>query len=95
MVSSLLDIEVVEKEVQANEKLKAIFDRVVQDPKCVPRYSVRQDKLFCRDRLELPKTSSLIPIILHTFHDSRIGGHLMQLRTYKRIATVVLERNEE
>lgn len=39
-VPSSLYLEVVEKEVQEDEKLKNIFDRVVQDPKCVPRYLI-------------------------------------------------------
>ncbi|KAL0548486.1 hypothetical protein IC582_012939 [Cucumis melo] len=85
-VPSLLDITVIEKEVQENEKLKAIFDKIVADPVCVPRYTVRQGKLFYKGRLVLSRTSSFIPTILHTFHDSVLEGHSGQLRTFKRIA---------
>ena len=45
-VPSLLDLEAVEKAVQEDKKLKNIFDRVDQDPECVPRYLVRHGKLF-------------------------------------------------
>ncbi|KAA0032325.1 Ty3/gypsy retrotransposon protein [Cucumis melo var. makuwa] len=86
IVPSLLDITVIEREVQEDEKLKAIFDRIVANPDCIPHYTVRQGKLFYRGRLVLSKTSSFIPTILHTFHDSVIGGHSGQLHTYKRIA---------
>ncbi|KAL0551677.1 hypothetical protein IC582_010766 [Cucumis melo] len=86
IVPSLLDITVIEREVQEDEKLKAIFDRIVADPDCIPHYTVRQGKLFYRGRLVLSKTSSFIPTILHTFHVSVIGGHSGQLHTYKRIA---------
>ncbi|KAA0052306.1 ty3-gypsy retrotransposon protein [Cucumis melo var. makuwa] len=85
-VPSLLDIKVVEKEVQEDKKLKAMLDRIVANPDCIPHYMVRQGKQFYRGRLVLSKTSSLIPTILHTFNDLVIGGHSGQLRTYKRIA---------
>ena len=85
-VPSLLDLEAVEKKVQEDETLKNIFERVIQDPECVPHYVVRHGKLFFKGKLVLPRTSSLIPTILHTFYNSVIRGHLGQLRTYKRIA---------
>ena len=78
-------LEIVEKEVQEDEKLKNIFDRLVQDLECVPRYSIQQGKLFFKGWLVLPRTSSLIPTMLHTFHDSMIEGHSGQLRMYKRV----------
>jgi len=84
-VHSILDVAVVEKEVQADDKLKDIFEKLLVDPGCVPRYSVRQGRLFYKGRLVLEKTSSLLQTILHTFHDSVVGGHSGQLRTYKRI----------
>ncbi|KAL0541183.1 hypothetical protein IC582_021222 [Cucumis melo] len=85
-VPSILDVKVVEKEVQEDAKLKEIFEKVLTDPNSSPRYSVRQGQLFYKGRLVLSKTSSLLPTILHTFHDSLIGGHSGQLQTYKRIA---------
>jgi len=85
-VSSLLDLEVVEKEVQKDEKLKNIFDSVVQDLNCVSRYSIQQGKLLFKGRLVLPRTSNLILTILHTFHDPVIRCHSRQLWTYKKIA---------
>ncbi|TYK03080.1 ty3-gypsy retrotransposon protein [Cucumis melo var. makuwa] len=85
-VPSILDVKVVEKEIQEDAKLKAIFEKVLTDLDSSPRYSVRQGQLFYKGRLVLSKTSSLLPTILHTFHDSVIGGHSGQLRTYKRIA---------
>ena len=39
-----------------------------------------------KDRLVISKTSTLLPTILHTYHDSIFGGHSGFLRTYKRLA---------
>ncbi|KAA0045700.1 ty3-gypsy retrotransposon protein [Cucumis melo var. makuwa] len=85
-VPSILDVKVVEKEVQEDDKLKDIFEQLLKDPDSIPRYSIKQGRLFYKGRLVLPKTSSLLPTILHTFHDLVVGGHSGQLRTYKRIA---------
>ena len=52
-VPSLLDIIVIEREVQEDEKLKVIFDRIVADSDC--RYTVLQGKLFYRGRLVLSR----------------------------------------
>ncbi|KAA0051934.1 ty3-gypsy retrotransposon protein [Cucumis melo var. makuwa] len=41
-VPSILDITVIEKEVQEDTKLRAIFDRLLVDPDCIPRYTIRQ-----------------------------------------------------
>ncbi|KAA0037919.1 ty3-gypsy retrotransposon protein [Cucumis melo var. makuwa] len=85
-IPSILDVKVVGREVQEDDKLKKIFEKVLTDPDSVPRYSVKQGQLFYKGRLVLPRTSSLLPTILHTFHDALVGGHSRQLRTYKRIA---------
>ena len=49
------------------------------------RFSVKNGMLHYKNRLVLSKTSSLIPAMLHTFHDSIVGGHSGFLRTYKRL----------
>ncbi|TYK10349.1 Retrotransposable element Tf2 [Cucumis melo var. makuwa] len=43
--------------------------------------------LHYKNRLVLTKTSSLIPAVLNTFHDSVVGGHSGFLRTYKRLTS--------
>ncbi|TYK10338.1 Retrovirus-related Pol polyprotein from transposon 297 family [Cucumis melo var. makuwa] len=86
-VPSILDVAVVEKKVQADDKLKDIFEKLLVDPGSVLRYLVRQGPLFYKGRLVLLKTSSLLPTILHTFYDSVVGGYWGQLRTHKRITT--------
>ncbi|KAA0056798.1 Transposon Ty3-I Gag-Pol polyprotein [Cucumis melo var. makuwa] len=68
-IPSILDVKVVGREVQEDDKLKEIFEKVLTDPDSVPRYSVKQGQLFYKGRLVLPRTSSLLPTILHTFHD--------------------------
>ncbi|KAL0550082.1 hypothetical protein IC582_014580 [Cucumis melo] len=45
-IPSILDVAVVEKEVQEDDKLKGIFEQLLKDPDSVPQYSVRQGRLF-------------------------------------------------
>lgn len=50
------------------------------------KYSIEQEMLRYKNRLVISKSSTLIPTILHTYHDSLFGGHSGFLRTYKRFA---------
>ncbi|TYK27247.1 inositol phosphorylceramide glucuronosyltransferase 1 [Cucumis melo var. makuwa] len=92
-VLSLLDVNIIETKIQAHAKFKGIYNCVVQDPNCIPRYIVRQGRSYTvrqgrSSRLSSsPKNLKFGFTILHTFHDSVIEGHLGHLRTYKCIAT--------
>ena len=37
-------------------------------------------------RLVLPHSSSFIPTLLRVYHDSPLGGHSGEFKTYKRVA---------
>ena len=82
----LIDIEVIKAEVAQDEKLKNVMQKLSETEELEGKYSIKQGMLMYKDRIELSKTSKLIPTILHTYHDSVFGGHSGFLRTYKRMA---------
>ena len=50
------------------------------------KYQWNNGRLLYKGRMVLSLNSSLIPRVLHTFHDSILGGHSGFLRTYKRMS---------
>ncbi|KAA0033392.1 hypothetical protein IC582_026871 [Cucumis melo] len=50
------------------------------------KFSQKNGLWHYKDRLVLSKSSSLIPAMLSTYHDSVVGGLSRFLRTYKRLA---------
>lgn len=84
-VLAILDVGIVSKEVAQDLKLMAIIQQLKEDPDSVPKFEWFQGRLLYKKRLVLAKNSSLIPSVLHTFHDSVMGGHSGFLRTYKRL----------
>ena len=84
---TLIDLKTIKEEVEKDERLKLIIKETVggEDGKA-NKYSIRQGILRYKGRLVISKSSTLIPTILHTYHDSVFGGHSEFLRTYKRLA---------
>lgn len=72
---TLLDINVIRDEVLKDPKLSAIILQLQKDDNSVSWYTLHHDVLRFKNRLVLSKNSSLIPTILHTYHDSVFGGH--------------------
>lgn len=81
----MVDIDVICQEVQGGPQLNAVIKHLQEDPDDTTRFSLQQGVLKYKGRLVLSKTSTLIPAILHTYHDSVLGGHSAFLRTYKRL----------
>lgn len=82
---AILDVERVRRELDENTELSRIRDELSEDPESHPNFSVVQGNLLYKDRLVLSAHSTLIPAILHTYHDSVLGGHSSFFRTYKRL----------
>ena len=81
---TLVDIKVIGEEVDKDDYLKDIINRIQREEE-VKNYTLQQGILRYKGRLVIAKNSSLIPTIMHTYHDSVLGGHSGFLRTYKRL----------
>lgn len=49
-------------------------------------FVVQGDKLFYKGRYVIPRASTLIPTLLNLYHNSRVGGHGGEVKTYLRLA---------
>lgn len=67
--------------------LQKIHHEVIEDSLSHLKYSIQQGKLLYKGRLVLSSSSKLISTILHTYHDSVMGGHSGFLRTDKRLTS--------
>ncbi|KAL0545045.1 hypothetical protein IC582_020183 [Cucumis melo] len=84
----LVDLKIIKEEVGRDEKLQKVITTLCEDGGAQDsKYSLKNGFLHYKNRLVISKTSSLIPVMLNTFHDSVVGGHSCFLRTYKRIAS--------
>ncbi|KAL0549554.1 hypothetical protein IC582_014039 [Cucumis melo] len=84
--SGIVDMEIVTKEVEKDEELQQLTLQLQSDHPPEGKYSLVNSKLLYKGRVVLSKSSSLIPSLLHTFHDSIFRGHSSFLRTYKRMS---------
>ena len=84
--SGIVDISIVREEVDKDEELQQIVTKLKKEQEVGGKFEWKNNRLLYKGRLVLPRTSSLIPRLLHTFHDSVLGGHSGFLRTYKRMS---------
>ena len=83
---NIIDVAVIKEEVNQDERLKKIRGELEEKGEQQPsKYSMKQGMLMYKNRMVISKTSKLIAMILHTFHNSVFGGHSGFLRTYKRL----------
>ena len=85
-VPFVLDVQAVGSQIDEDPHLARVKRDLLADSDSWPKYNLRQERLFYKDRLVLPQNSPLISSILREFHMGLVGGHSGFLRTYKRIA---------
>ena len=81
---ALLDTSVLKTKVEGDEILKEIIAKF-EKGEAISGFTMQQGMLRYKGRLVISKNSTLLPTILHTYHDSVFRGHSGYLRTYKRL----------
>ena len=59
----------------------------INEPSKHQGYTVRNEKLWFKNRLVIPKQSKSVPMILEEFHSGLLGGHsdvLKIMKTFRR-----------
>ena len=84
---TIIDFDTIRTEVDHDPFLREIVIKLTSDPTAVSHYSLQPGQLFYKDRLVIPKSSSVIPTLLSEFHNGAIGGHAGYLKTYKRLTS--------
>ncbi|XP_050942184.1 transposon Tf2-1 polyprotein isoform X1 [Cucumis melo] len=83
---ALIDVEILKEETRQDPALREIIRLIEEQGMEIPHYTLQQGVLKFKGRLVVSNKSTLLPTILHTYHDSVFGGHSGFLRTYKRLA---------
>lgn len=88
-----MDLETIQQEVDQDPKLQKMIEEMTLDPLMHPKFSIDKGKLLYKNRVVISSKSTLIPTILHTYHDFVMGGHSGYLRTYKRLTWELYWKN--
>ena len=83
-----LQLEEISSEVDKVPELQKLIQEWQHDHSAHPQYSVVQGRLLRQGKMVVPQKSPIIGLIMHEFHDSKVGGHGGVLRTQKRISEV-------
>lgn len=86
-VPAIIDVAVLQEEVRNDDHLNSIIQKLQDDSDDMSKFALQQGVLKYKGRLVISKSSSLLPAILHLYHDSVLGGHSGFLRTYKRLTS--------
>lgn len=76
----------LDTEVSNDPLLKQIRNDLLMGVKEYNHFSLKDGKLLYKDRVVIPRTSTIIPTLMQLYHDSPTGGHSGDVKTYYRIA---------
>lgn len=81
-----VDWGTIESEVLADKVLQGIVSGLKSGGCQLGGFSLEADRLYFKGRVVLPRTSTLVPTLLYEYHDSVVGGHAGELKTYLRMS---------
>lgn len=74
-------------EANSDPFIMKIKEDIMSNQKNHVGFSVVDGRLLYKGRTVIPRSASMIPILLKEYHDSVVGGHSGDLKTYLRVAT--------
>lgn len=81
-----MNTAIFEEQVSLDPFLSSVCNDLLTGSVAHTGYTVRNGSLLFKERLALPPTSPMIPLLLSKFHNSPVGGHHGVLKTYQRMA---------
>ena len=81
-----LDWGALNQDLATDPMLHNIKDSLASGQPSALGYTLVEDHLLYNYRMVIPKHSKLIPMLLKEYHDSGIGGHSGEVKTYRRLA---------
>lgn len=84
-VSASLQLQDLYSEIRNSHEIQRQIQRVQEGDSEMRDYTVKEEKLWFKSRLVIPKDSTFIETILKECHDGLQGGHSGVLKTLKRV----------
>lgn len=87
LTTSSIDWSSLMTEIERDPFLNKLKEDVENKKRKFPEFEVAAGRLLFKKRLVISKHSTFIPTIMKEYHDSPVGGHSGELKTYLRIAS--------
>ncbi|KAL8088956.1 hypothetical protein AgCh_038649 [Apium graveolens] len=82
-----VDWTTLEEDIAADKVLQEIKEVVLINYKGYSGYTIVDNRWLFKGRYVIPKNSHIIPLLLKVYHDSVVGGHFGEVKTYLRLAS--------
>ena len=78
--------EDVQRQIKADRGIQQICEAIEKGQHCPSGYTLAQGVLRYKGRVVIPASSTLVQKLLSEYHDSPVGGHSGEFKTYQRLA---------
>ena len=84
-IPSAIQLKDIFEEIELDTEIQKAIRLITDGASYKKGFTVRENRLWYKNRLVIPKTSQFIPLILSECHEGKIGGHSGIFKTVKRI----------
>lgn len=88
-VPKSIDAEAMLEEARNDTVLQQIKNSVMEHRSDKPGYAIRDNQLWFKNRVAIPKTSKFIPLLISECHSELAGGHAGVHKTTKKLKQFV------